>query len=140
MPINAEVNGRTLAGVVAELKDEMKEFFSTRLAMLRSELKDKVSAWKTALPMIVIGLVLLATCWLLLTGALVAAIAVAFEGNPFAPAIALAVVGAFYAITGGVAVVFAWRDLSEHGVVPERTMRVLKDDQLWIRNQAKVQL
>jgi hypothetical protein len=139
MPIN-EMNGRSLAGVVAELKDEMKEFFSTRLAMLRSEINDKLSAWKTALPMIVIGLALLGTCWLLLTGALVAAIAVAFEGNPFAPAIALAIVGVLYAVAGGVAVVFAWRDISEHGVVPERTLRVLKDDQLWIRNQAKVQL
>jgi len=140
MPINSELNGRTLAGVVAELKDEMKEFFSTRIAMLRSELKDKVSAWKTALPMMIIGLVMLGTCWLLLTGALVAAIYVAFEGNPFAAAIALAIVGVFYAIAGGVAVLFAWRDVSEHGVVPERTMRVLKDDQLWIRNEAKVQL
>ena len=139
MPIN-EINGRTLAGVVAELKDELKEFVNTRLAMLKSELKDKADAWKMALPTIVFGLLMLATCWLLLTGALVAASYVAFMGNPFAAAIALVIVGVFYAIAGGVAALFAIRSLRESGIVPKRTMRVLKEDQLWIANEAKVQL
>ncbi len=139
MPIN-EMNGRTLAGVVAELKDEFKEFINTRIAMLRSELKEKVSVWKLALPSLVVGVVLLATCWLLLTAAIVAAIYVAFAGNPFAAAIALAIMGVAYAVVGGMAVSFAIRDLKENGVVPKRTIRVLKDDQVWIANEAKVQL
>ncbi len=139
MPIN-EVNGRTLAGVVAELKDELKEFMQTRMAMLSSELKDKLSAWKVAMPTIVMGLVLLGTCWLLLTGAVVAAIYVAFAGNPFAAAIALAIVGVAYLLGGGIAVTFALRELRESGVMPKRTMRVLKDDKVWITNEAKVQL
>lgn len=139
MPIN-EMNGRTLSGVVAELKDELKEFANTRVAMLKSELKEKAAAWKTAVPAIAIGLVLLATCWVLFTGALVAAICVAFGDNPFAPAIALAIVGVMYAVLGGIAVMFALRSLRENGVAPRRTIRVLKDDQVWIANEAKVQL
>ena len=139
MPIN-ESNGRTLAGVVAELKDELKEFLATRLAMLQSEMKDKLSAWKTAAPMIIIGLVLLGTAWLMFTGAIVAAIYVAFQGNPFAAAIALAIMFIAYALAGGIAVLFAWREVSEAGVAPKRTLRVLKDDQVWIRNEARVQL
>ena len=102
MPTN-DINGRSLAGVVAELKEEFKEFVATRLSMLQSELRDKIGTWKAALPAMVIGAVMLATCWLLLTGAIVAAIAVAFGPNPFAPAIALAIVGAVYAIAGGLA-------------------------------------
>ncbi|MGI9103148.1 MAG: phage holin family protein [Terriglobales bacterium] len=139
MPING-TNGRTLAGVAAELKDELKEFVNTRLAMLQSELKEKISVWKMALPTIVLGLVLLGTAWLLLTGAVVAAIYVAFAGNPFAAAIALAILGVVYAVGGGMAAVFAVRELKENSPVPKRTMRVLKDDQLWIRNEARVQL
>jgi hypothetical protein len=135
-----ETNGRTLAGVAAELKDEFKEFATTRLAMLQSELKDKLGAWKAALPALVIGAVMLVTCWLLLTGAIVAAIVVAFGNNPFAPAIALAIVGVLYAIVGGLAVTFAVRGLRQQGVVPERTLRVLKDDQVWLANEARVQL
>jgi hypothetical protein len=139
MPSN-DINRRNLAGVVAEMKDELKEFLGTRVAMLMSELKDKASAWKMALPTIVIGLALLGTSWLLLTAALVAAVYVAFAGNPFAAAIAFAIVFVVYAVLGGIAVLFAVHDLREHGVVPQRTLRVLKDDQVWIANEAKVQL
>lgn len=139
MPTN-EINGRTLAGVVAELKDEFKEFANTRVAMLKSELKDKLAAWKMALPTIIFGAVMLITCWLLLTGAIVAAIYVAFIGNPFAAAIALVIVAVFYTIAGGLAVLFALRSLRENSIVPTRTLRVLKDDQVWFANEAKVQL
>jgi len=137
---NINMNGRTLAGVIAELKDETKDFFTTRLAMLQSEMKEKIGAWKMALPAIIIGSVLLFTAWLLFTAAIVAAITVAFGDNPYAPAIAMAIVFVFYAVAGGVAVMFAFRSLREHGLKPERTLRVLKDDQVWISNEAKVQL
>ncbi len=136
----SEINGRTLAGVVAELKDELKDFVQTRLAMLQSEMREKLAAIKAALPMIVIGLVLVATAWLLLTGAIVAAIYVAFLGNPFAAAIALAIMGAAYLFGGIIAVVFGWTHVSAKGLKPQRTMRVLKDDQLWISTEARVQL
>ena len=139
MPSN-DMNGRTLASVVAEMKDELKEFISTRVAMLVAEMKDKASAWKMALPTIAIGLVLLGTSWLLLTAAIVALIYVAFAGNPFAAAISFAIVFVVYAVLGGVAVLFAAHDLREHGIVPQRTLRVLKDDQAWIAKEAKVQL
>jgi hypothetical protein len=139
MPVNVE-NGRNLAGVVADLKEESKEFVSTRLAMLRSEMNNKVSVWKKAAPMIVVGALLLATAWLLLTGAIVAAIYVAFEGNPWAAALALIIVCVAYAMFGGISVLFAIRSLRETGVAPTRTLRVLKDDQIWISNEARAQL
>ena len=139
MPANIE-NGRNLAGVVADLKEESKEFVSTRLAMLRSEMNNKLSVWKTAAPMIVIGALLLATAWLLLTGAIVAAIYVAFEGNPWAAALVLIIVCVGYAILGGITVLFGIRSLRETGVAPTRTLRVLKDDQIWISNEARAQL
>ena len=139
MPANVE-NGRNLAGVVADLKEESKEFVSTRLAMLRSEMNNKISVWKTAAPTIVLGALLLATAWLLLTGAIVAAIYVAFEGNPWAAALALIIVCVAYAVLGGIAVLFGIRSLRETGVTPTRTLRVLKDDQIWISNEARAQL
>jgi len=108
--------------------------------MLQAEMKEKLGTVKMALPGIVIGALVLATCWLLLTGAIVAAIAVAFGGNPFAPAIALAIVGVLYGIIGGLALAFALRGLRQQSVVPERTLRVLKDDQVWLSNEARVQL
>ena len=139
MPANVE-NGRNLTGVVAALKEESKEFVSTRLAMLRSEMNGKISAWKAAAPMLVIGGVLLLTAWLLLTGAIVAAVYVAFEGNPWAAAIALGITFLVYAAFGGIAAFLALAKMRETGLIPQRTMRVLKDDQIWISNEARAQL
>ena len=45
-------NGRTVAEVLNEFKEELKEFVGTRGQMLRSEMQEKVGAWKTALPTI----------------------------------------------------------------------------------------
>ena len=139
MPVNVE-NGRSLAGIVNELKEESKDFLSTRLAMLRSEMKEKISDWKQAAPMLVVGALLLGTAFLLLTGAIVAAIYVAFEGNPWAAFLALIITCVGYALFGGLAAVFALRQMRESGLVPRRTVRVLKDDQIWISNEARVQL
>ena len=139
MPANVE-NGRTLAGVVAELKEESKQFVTTRLAMLQAEMKEKISAWKTALPLLVIGAVMLGTAWLLLTGAIVAIVYVAFEGSAWAAFLALIIVCIAYAICGGIALWVAKAKWQEAGVAPKRTLKVLKDDQIWISNEARAQL
>jgi hypothetical protein len=90
--------------------------------------------------MLVIGIVLLWTAWLLVTAAIVAAIYVAFRGNPWAMFAACAIVGLAYLVMGGLAVMIAVRGAKEAGVVPTRTLRVLKDDQLWISNEARARL
>ncbi len=139
MPANFE-NGKTLAGVVNDLKEESKQFVSTRLAMLQAEMKEKIDAWKTALPMLVVGVLLLATAWLLLTGAIVAAVYMAFAGSAWAAFLALIIVCIAYAIAGGLAFWVAKAKWDETGVTPTRTLRVLKDDQVWISNEARTQL
>ena len=131
---------RSLASVVAELKEEIRSFVETRLAMLRAEMRDKLETLKLRVPAFVIGAVLCGTAWLLLTGALVEAIWVAFANNIFGAAIALLVVGLAYLIFGGMAMLYAWRGFGETGLAPKRTMRVLKDDSIWIRNEARTQL
>lgn len=138
MPVVNE-NGRTMAGVIAELKGEAKEFVQTRIDMLRSELRDKIKAWKLAIPVIAIGLVLLATAWLVLTGALIAVISAAFYPSRFAYFFGFIIVGAVYALAGSIAGAFAWRELKEQGIMPQRTIQVLKDDRVWLQTEARGQ-
>lgn len=133
-------NGRTLAALIAETKDELKEFAQTRLDMLRSEMKDKVSAWKVAMPLIIIGLVLAITGWFVLTACLISAIAVGFYGSPWAWTFALLIVGIAYMLAAVVAVTFAMRGLKEQGVAPKRTIRVLKEDRAWLSSEARSQI
>lgn len=139
MPVTSE-NGRTLAEVITELKDELKDFVQTRVDMLRSEFRDKVKAWKLAVPTIAAALLLTLTAWLVLTGALISVIAAAFYPSRFAYFFAFLIVGVVYALAGGIAGAFAWRELKQQGVVPQRTMQVLKEDRVWLQTEAKGQV
>ncbi len=133
-------NGKTLAGLVAETKDEVKEFVQTRLEMLRAEMKDKIAAWKLALPAIVAALVLGTTGWLVLTACLISAIAVAFEGSPWAYTWALLIVGGAYVFLAAIMATFAVRGLRQTGVAPKRTLRILKEDRVWLSSEARYQV
>ena len=129
-------NGRTLAGVINELKSELKEFIQTRIDMARSELGDKLKVWKMALPLIVIAVLLLVSAWLVLTASLIALVAMAFYPSPWAWFFSTLIVGAMALIGGSGCAYAAWRSFRQ-GVVPVRTVQVLKDDKIWLQKEAK---
>ena len=125
-------NGRSLQASLQEIKNEIKEFIQTRLDLLKGEMQEKVSAYKAALPMAVIGALMLATAWLLITGAIVAAIQLAL-GWPAA----FAIVGGAYLVCGIFAGWLAYKEVTAQSMKPERTLQVLKQDQIWIEQEAR---
>jgi len=135
-----EINGRSLAGVINELKDEIKEFLQTRFQMLRSEMQEKLSSIKTAAPLLAVAVLFLLTAFLLFTLFLVSIIAVAFEGNPYAYALAFVIVTVLWSIVGGICAWLGVRELSAQGLAPKRTIKVLQDDKIWIQGEARSQL
>src|SRR6185437_16873395 len=128
-------NGRSFAGVVNEVKDELKEFLQTRIAMLKSELGEKMRTFKAALPMLATAIVFLATAFLLLTLCLVALISVAFYGDPFRWFFSFLIVGVLYSIIGGMTAVFGLKELRAQGLMPKKTIKVLKEDQIWLQHE-----
>lgn len=130
---------RSVAGVLAELKDEIKEFLQTRLEMLKSEMKEKMSTVKTAVPLIAAAVVLCATAWFVLTAALISIVALAFYPNRFAYFFSLLIVGLTYLLVGAGSAAVAVRELKQSGLKPERTIRVLKEDQIWLQTEARHQ-
>ncbi len=131
---------KTVPEVLTELKEELKEFLTTRVAMLRLEMGEKLHKIKVAAPMLVVGLLLLITAWLVFTGFLVTIIAQAFLPSPWAYVLSFIIVVALYAIAGGVAAMSGWKQLKQAGLKPERTIRVLEQDRIWIQTEAKTQL
>ena len=128
-------NGRTLAGVINEVKEELKDFLDTRLQMLKTEMKQKMTVMKMVLPMLVGAALLGLVGFLLLSVALVAAIATLIGwGWSFL------VIGLLYVAVAGGTAFMAIRELQEEGVAPVRTMKVLKQDQIWLQNEARNQL
>ena len=132
-----EGNGRSLAAVLAETRDEIKDFIQTRLQLFVSELKEKAENSKKAAILGGIAAVLGVTAFLLLTLAAVGLIAVAFWGSPYAFFWGFLIMGLFYALIGGMLAIGAARQLK--GFAPKKTMEVLKEDKVWLQSEARSQ-
>jgi Putative Actinobacterial Holin-X, holin superfamily III len=140
-------NPKTVPDAIAELKlelnqlkEEVKEFVSTRVAMLRAEMGEKLQSVKAAAPMMVVGLLLLITAWLAFTGFLVCIIAQAFPIGQWAYVVSFIIVALIYGAAGGATALFAWKQIKQMGVKPKRTMQVLEQDRIWLQTEARTQL
>jgi uncharacterized membrane protein YqjE len=134
----SSVNGeRSLASIIGEIREELKELVSTRIAMLRSELRETGAALKAGIPMLTIAAVFLGTGYLLLTAALVAVVWVAFAGNPYGWFYAFLIIGLVWFTIGGIAALLGVHRFREHGFFPKTTVEVLKADKAWIQNEIR---
>jgi uncharacterized membrane protein YqjE len=131
-----EHNARSLSAVINDLKAEGRAFVNTRLEMLKAEMNEKIGAIKAAIPMMVVGLVFGLTAWMVLTAALVCIIAVAFGPGMMSWFYATLIVGGAYLVIGGAAAFFAMSEMKRANLKPERTLRVLKQDQVWLQNES----
>ena len=48
-------NNRSIGQVVSELKNDTRDFVSTRLQILTQEIGDKIKVWKVAIPMLIVA-------------------------------------------------------------------------------------
>jgi uncharacterized BrkB/YihY/UPF0761 family membrane protein len=108
--------------------------------MLQSEMNDKVGAVKQSAPAIVIGALFAVTAWILFSLALVFLLSMAFEGKPYQYAAAFGIVFVIYAIIGAISISFGYNSIKSRGLAPQRTLRVLKQDQIWMKSEAKSEL
>jgi uncharacterized membrane protein YqjE len=132
----AENHVRGLAAIVAEIKDEIKDFVQTRVEMFKSEMRETLDAWKTAVPLAAIAVLFLATAYLMITLAVVGLVAVAFWDNPYRWFLAFLIVGLLWSIGGGILGWLALREFQSKGLFPRKTIEVLKADKIWIQSEA----
>jgi hypothetical protein len=128
---------KSLAQVLAEFKDEAKDFAATRLAMLQSEMREKIVIAGTALQAIAVGAAIALLAAFFLCVALVALVAMSLGGSAGAWAAAFAIVGFAFLLIGGLAIAFGIRRLKARGLKPERTLHILKQDQIWLQSEAR---
>lgn len=129
---------KPLAQILSEFKDELQEFASTRISVLQNEMREKLGVASTAIQSLVAGAVLAAFAMFLLAIALVALIAMSLGGGAGAWAAAFAIVGFATLLIGGSAIAFGiWRLKARGGLKPQRTLHLLKQDQIWLQNEAR---
>jgi hypothetical protein len=138
--IDEESRGRPFSATVNEAKNEFRRFAEIRIAMLQAEMKEKMATLKASAPMLIIGALLAITAFWVLTAALIALLFVAFAGSAYATFWACLVVGVLFAIIGSGALLFGYQNIRRGGLVPERTIKVLKEDKIWFQNEARTHL
>jgi hypothetical protein len=136
----ATENNKSIGQVAAELKNDARDFVSTRLQMLTQEMKEKLAVWKAAIPILIVAALMAATAFLTLTFALVSFFAGIFQPSPWAWCFGALIVTAIYFIVAGGLFYLGKRELTQAGVAPTRTLRVLKEDQIWIQKEAGSQV
>jgi len=117
---------------IKELRDDLKEFITTRVHILIREMNQKVSAIKVALPFALVAAVCFVMSVLVLTGALVYVIALGIGVG-----YALLAVGVFYFLVAVIFGAMAYRGITAQNIAPEKTIHVLKEDQTWLQKEAK---
>jgi hypothetical protein len=135
--MNEEVNNRSLNGALRELKQELSASLETRYEMLKSEVNQKLASIKTATPMLIVATIFLLVAFFLFTLCLVGLVSVAFYDNPYKWFLSFVIVAVLWSLIGGLAALFGIRQLRAQALMPRRTLKVLKEDQIWLQNEAR---
>jgi hypothetical protein len=133
-------NNKSIGQVVSELKNDAREFVNTRLQILGQEMSEKLTIWKASVPILATSALLAVTAFLVLTFAFVAFLAGIFQPSAYAWCYGALIVMAIYFCAAFGLFYLGRRELTQAGVMPTRTLRVLKDDQIWIQNEARSQV
>ena len=128
---------KSLATILSETKEEILQFVTTRVNILKAEIDEKARRWKSAIPVFVIALALLLAGWMSLTFALIALLHAMLLPSVYAWLWAGLIVAGVYLALGTVAGRFAYKEIKATGLTPSRTLTVLKQDQVWIQNEAR---
>jgi hypothetical protein len=128
---------KSLATILAETKDEIKQFITTRVNMLKMEIGEKVRTLKSAVPILFFALALLLGGWMAFTFAVIALLHGLFMPSVYAWGWAALIVAGAYLVLGIAVGWFAYGEIKAAGLAPTRTLSVLKQDQTWIQNEAR---
>ena len=128
---------KSLATILAETRDEIKQFITTRVNMLKMEIGEKVRTLKSVAPLLLVALALLWAGFMALTLALIALLHGLFMPSVYAWGWAALIVAGVYMVLGIAVGWFVYAEIKSVGLAPNRTLTVLKQDQTWIQNEAR---
>jgi uncharacterized membrane protein YqjE len=128
---------KSIATILSETKDELKQFVTTRVDILKAEMNEKIARMKAVIPLAVVAALFLVTAWMVFTFALIAWVHGLFGAGLYAWLWASLIVGAVYWLIGGIAGWLAYSEIIATKLTPTRTLKVLQQDQVWIQNEAR---
>jgi hypothetical protein len=131
------VPDRPLGASIADIKEDLKVFFQTRVQLLRAETGEKLRSWKRHLILLGLAAVFLVSSWITLVFAIVALLHTWIAAGSYAWFWGALIVSLIFLVSGGVCARAGYRGIKASGLMPARTLRVLRQDQEWIQKQAR---
>jgi uncharacterized membrane protein YqjE len=128
---------KSIATILSETKEELKQFVTTRVNILKAEMDEKISRIKSVIPLVIVAVLFLLSGWMVLTFALIALLHAFFVPSAYAWLWASLIVTALYIAVGGIAGWLAYSEIKATNLTPTRTLKVLQQDQVWIQNEAR---
>jgi uncharacterized membrane protein YqjE len=128
---------KSIATILTETKQEITQFVTTRISILKAEIDEKIARMKAVLPLVAIAAALLLAGFMTLTFALIALLHGLFMPSPYAWLWASLIVTGVYLSLGVAVGWFAYAEIQATSLTPTRTLTVLKQDQVWIQNEAR---
>ncbi|MBA3913121.1 MAG: phage holin family protein [Acidobacteriales bacterium] len=128
---------KNLAEIITDIKNEAVRFVQTRVQLLLSELRDDSAHLKAAVPLLIVGGLLLATAYVLFTLAIVGLIAILFWNTPYVWAASFGIATLLWIILGAIFGYMGYSRLRTRDLIPHKTIEVLKADKLWLQNEAR---
>ena len=125
----------SIKGILRDLNTQLVDLLNTRYQMFKTEIKEKLELSKTIGPLLVVVLALFSGAFAALTFALIALVRSAFADSIFGWAIGAAIIGFAYLLLGGIGIVMLRQTIRKATLVPERTLKVLKQDQRWLEKE-----
>ncbi|HLJ87188.1 MAG TPA: phage holin family protein [Candidatus Angelobacter sp.] len=128
---------KSIGAVLSETKEELKEIFQTRVQILKTEFQEKVHTWKRCVPSLAAAAILIVTSWFTLTFTLVALVQAWFASGPYTWFLGGLIVTLVFLLAGGVLGWMAYKQIRSAGIAPQRTLSVLREDQMWVQKEAR---
>jgi uncharacterized membrane protein YqjE len=131
----------SLPALFTKMADDLTQLFDTKLALLRVELEEEVSAYTRGAMAIVIGGVIVAVGFALLNVAIAFLVSTIFGSSswsqPVRYALGFIITSLIYLIGGSVVILITKNRLARIGIVPKRTVAELERDKEWLQTEVK---
>jgi uncharacterized membrane protein YqjE len=128
---------KSIGTILTETKQEIVQFVTTRVNILKAEIDEKITRLKAIVPLLLLAAMFLLSGWMVFTFALIALLHTVFMPSPYAWLWSSLIVTVVYMAVGGVTAWFAYAEIKATNLTPTRTLKVLQQDQVWIQNEAR---
>src|SRR5438270_5317070 len=126
-----------ITGLLSRLGDDVTQFFDTKIALLKVEVREEVNAFLRAGVIIATGGALAAIGFALLNVAVALGISVLFANTNLSQAakyaLGFVITGVLYLIIGGVTAMTMKARLARQQLVPRATVEELRKDKRWLK-------